>query len=678
MRTLAALTVLSLAVPAVAADETIVVTAPLDRYSPTADAGTRTGTPPLVVPFTVDSVGEALLTDQGLTSLQDALRTVSGTAPVTGIGGFNTRFRLRGFVSANLLRNGFRQALSVPVTEVANIARIDVLKGPSSALYGRFEPGGTINVVTKRPLTSDRYEAGVQADEHGLLRTTADLNLARGALAFRLNAAYDNGESFRSGVDNSTFFVAPALRLSLGERTTLNVEGEFLDREGVFDRGFVSNALLLTLPPERFLGDTADSFDNRTTNISAMLTHEISDIWTLRAAGALGRGKSLGNYFFPVGAGAVPLVSATGVLNRRNQITDDGQVDRSAQVELLGRFEAGGVSNKLLLAADWNEDEGSSVIRRSVVNSGINIFAPVYGAVKSPTSASIVNTRARNEAYGVLAQVETEWAPALRTTVGVRAERAKAQFTNLDAATNRTQRSSEGAVTPRAGVTVLPTPQLAIFANWGRSFAPEVGTRPILGNAEPKASKGEQAEGGVRYESADGRVRASASLFRIEKTNIRVAEPAPSPFDVQVGKQRSKGVELDFAARPVDGLRIEAAYALTDAEVTRDRVLAGRVLQATPKHSASVWARYDFTPSVGIGGGAFMVGDRFVDTANTFALDGYERVDAAVYWRPFGPVEVQLNLLNAFGTRYFENGNTNNNLYPGQPRTLRGSVRVTF
>jgi iron complex outermembrane receptor protein len=170
----------------------------------------------LAVPFSIDAVGAELLSDRGLVSLTDALRTVSGPNPVGGIGGFNTRFRLRGFLAQNNLRNGYRQGVARPVSEVQNIERIEVLKGPSSILYGRLEPGGAVNIVTKQPeVTRNFGSAGLMADEDGLLRGTADINfkLASG-IGVRVNGVWENGKSFRDHVANETRYIAPAIAFS--------------------------------------------------------------------------------------------------------------------------------------------------------------------------------------------------------------------------------------------------------------------------------------------------------------------------------------------------------------------------------------------------------------------------------------------------------------------------------
>ena len=266
--------------------------------------------------------------------------------------------------------------------------------------------------------------------------------------------------------------------------------------------------------------------------------------------------------------------------------------------------------------------------------------------------------------------------PWLRTTADLRVERSRARFTdNISGVTGRTE---DTAVTPRLGVTILPGNGFALFANWGRSFNPETSTRPLVDRAVALPSLGEQFEAGARWESRDGLLRASASWFRITKTNVRVAEPAPSPADRQSGEQRSQGIELDLALQPVKGLAFEAAYAFTDAEVTADRTLLGRQLNQVPRHAASLWARGDVPRHVGVGVGATIVDARFIDPANSFRLPGYARFDAALYLQPLEAVQVQLNLINIGNARYFENGNTNNNFYPGQPRTLRASALVRF
>jgi iron complex outermembrane recepter protein len=659
----------------------IVVRGSLEAAAPSSSLATRSTTPLFEAPFAVQAVSGATLEDRGLLSLQDALRSVPGTAPVVGIGNFNSRFRLRGFVATSNLRNGGRQGLGFAITELANVDQIDVLKGPASALYGRFEPGGVINVATKQPF--DRLAARLSGtfDGDGTRRGALDVNapLAAG-LALRVNAVLEESDSFRDFNENSTRFVAPVLAWQPSDDTKLSLEGEYLKRDGRFDRGFAATAatlaLPLSLPPERYLGEPGDAFATTTGSVSARFSHALSEAWSVRLGGAWTRSKSDGAYFFPVGAGAIPLLSSSGVLNRRFQTTFDVERDVSGFAELAGSIDTGTVRHSLLLAVDYDLSTADSVIRRATVNAPLNIFAPSYGAAPAPVTASLVNTDARTRGLGGLVQVETRWAEWLRTTAGVRVDSLNARFTNRD--TGVASRQSETEMTPRLGVTLLPAPGWAVYANWGRSFAPEVGTRPLVDNAEPRASQGEQVEAGVRWENADKSLRASLAAFRITKSNIRVAEPAPSLFDRQVGEQRSRGVELDAIGRIADRLLLQVNYSFTDTDVTQDRVLAGRTFAGVPRHAASLWARVDVSDDLAAGFGASLIGERFIDAGNSLRLDDYARFDAMVSWRPAAWVDVQLNVLNLFDTRYFEVGNTANNFYPGQPRVVRGSLTLRY
>lgn len=628
----------------------------------------------LEAPFVVSNVTADKISDRGLTSLQDALRVVSSTAPITGIGGFNTRFRIRGFLASNNLVNGFRQQVSFPILDVASIERIDVLKGPASALYGRLEPGGAINIVTKTPQDTHFAQFGVMGDSEGLARVTLDINQPFGAgLKGRLNIVSDNGDGFRDFVDNKTVFAAPSLSFA-NETTSVVVEAAYSKKDGVFDRGFVSSPLTLTLPNSRFLGERGDSFKAETSTASGRVSQVISDTIMLRFGGSISKSTSEGDYYFPIGAGGALLLTPAGILNRRNQTTRDEQEDASVGWEITKDFALGSTKNTLLIAGEWSKDESTSLIRRATVNAPISIFNPQYGAVKAPISANIIQSRSTNEGLGLLAQVETRFGAKILTTVALRGDRLRARF--VDGLSGAAGTSNEIAVLPRVGATYLPTSNIALFVNWGQSFAPEAGTRPVRGLSSAKPSQGEQVELGTRLQNNGGTLRASASIFQITKSNVRVAEAGPSLFDVQVGEQRSRGFELEAMARPFANIEITGAYTSIEAEVTKDRILAGKTLQAVPENSASVAIMGRLTEELTIELNGFYVGSRFVDTANTFELPAFERFDASLIWKPNERLALQLNVLNLSDQRYFENGNTNNNFYPGQPRTVRARLSL--
>ena len=178
-------------------------------YVPDAGIATKTDTPAREVPFASSTVGRALLQDRGVTSMNDALATVPGVAAINGIGNFNARYRFRGFLATSQLKNGIRQQVNFPVTEFQNVETLEVMRGPASGLYGRFEPGGVLNIVTKRPGVDVR-EISLSLGGDGQRRATADFGGKLGeSVAYRLNAVVEDSKTFRDHVGNRTTFFAP-------------------------------------------------------------------------------------------------------------------------------------------------------------------------------------------------------------------------------------------------------------------------------------------------------------------------------------------------------------------------------------------------------------------------------------------------------------------------------------
>lgn len=646
-------------------------------YVPDAGIATKTDTPAREVPFTSSTVGRALLLDRGVTSMNDALATVPGVAAINGIGNFNARYRFRGFLASSQLKNGFRQQVNFPVTEFQNVETLEVMRGPASALYGRFEPGGVLNIVTKRPGVDVR-EIGLGLGGDGQRRATADLGGNVGqAVSYRLNAVLEDSKTFRDHVGNRTTFLAPSFQFKLGPLTTLDLEAEFLKRDSNFDRGFplALNVPILSLPPQRFLGEPSDTFKNTSNNFSAMLNHTLAGGAKLRFGFAQNSAQSDGNYFFP--NGTTPLISNAGVLSRRNQLTTDINKDSVYMAEATGQVNWGGVQHKWLAGLERSSSLEDSRINRATVNSLLNIYNPVYNAVKSPTTAVVSNNEARNDTTALYLQDEISFNKQWRLTVGARSESIDSKF--IDRATNITRRSNVRATTWRSGLAWMPTSDTTVFGNYSESFSPEVNARALVGGADPIPSRGKQFELGVRQDFLDKRLQTSATVFDITRTNVRVADTVMTTQDRQVGAQRSRGIELELSGRPTASWQVVASVTTLDAKVTQDTAaLTGKRFQGAPSTSAALWNRYDFSPALGLGAGLVYAGDRFVDPANTLTLPSYTRWDLAAYGQITKSLRWQVNLLNAFSTNYFENGNTVNNLYPGQPRTLRASLNVKF
>ena len=616
--------------------------------------------------------------------MNEALRTIPGVSSINGIGNANARYRFRGFLASSQLKDGFRQQVNFPVTEFQNVETLEVMRGPASSLYGRFEPGGVLNIVTKRPGV-EILETGLSLGSDGQRRATLDWGGKLGAdVGFRLNAALENSDSYRDAVGQKLQYLAPALQWRISSATSLDIKAEWLQRDGVFDRGFplALNVPILSLPASRYLGDPSDQFDNTTRSMHLMLNHRFDGGFKLKAGYANNSGKSDGDYFFPLGT--TPLISNAGILSRRNQITADLNKDATWMLEASAKAAALGMQHQWLAGLERNTSLDDSRIVRSTVNSLININAPVYGAARSPTTAVISNTEARNKTTAIYLQDEISFNPQWRLTLGLRSEGIESTFT--DRATNVSRISDVRANTSRAGLAWMPmgaNSGQVYYANVSQSFSPEVTARGMVGGVQPEPSRGKQTEIGARWDVLDQRMLLSAAIFDIERSNVRVADTTTPTLDRQVGEQRSKGWELEFSGRPTAAWQIVASLSRTDATVTKDTAaLTGKQFNGLPKTAATLWSRYDINPQWGFAAGVSHVGERFVDAANTFALPSYERWDLALFGKipTLGTAQWrwQLNLLNAFDKKYFDSGNNNNNFYPGQPRTLRASLTAKF
>ena len=340
-------------------------------YVPDAGIATKTDTPAREVPFASSTVGRALLQDRGVTSMNDALVTVPGVAEINGIGNFNARYRFRGFLASSQLKNGFRQQVSFPVTEFQNVETLEVMRGPASSLYGRFEPGGVLNIVTKRPGVAVR-DIGLSLSGDGQRRATADFGGILGeSVAYRLNAVVEDSQDFRDFVGNRTTFLAPSFQFKLAPQTTLDMNAELLKRDSNFDRGFplALNVPVLTLPAQRFLGDPSDTFKNSSKSFSAMLNHTLTSGTKIRFGLSQNKAQSDGNYFFPTGT--TPLISNAGVLSRRNQLTGDINQDAVYTTEATVQATLGGVQHKWLAGLENSSSLEDSRINRSTAQPSI-------------------------------------------------------------------------------------------------------------------------------------------------------------------------------------------------------------------------------------------------------------------------------------------------------------------
>ena len=661
--------------------------------APNAAAATGTNTPIIETPFSVQVIPQAIIRDRQSKDVKDALSNVSGVnynGDISGRGGGT--FSIRGFSGAATLRDGFRrfgigEGQTQPATEIANLEQIEVLKGPASILYGAIEPGGLINLISKKPLSQPFYEVEVQGGSRGLISPRFDVSgplTADGKVLYRVNGLYESINSVRNLTQpDQKSFIAPTIAWKVGDKTDLIISAEYIDsnRPAGFGLPAVGTSVA-DVPRDRITGEPSDRVTNQSLDIGYMLDHQFSDNWKLRNAF-----RYASNQFgFNVVALPRSLDETTNTVTRSFATQDAQTKDYTFQTNLTGEFATGSLKHKLVVGADYVHRDG----RISTQLGGpttLDLFNPVYGVVKPnksdlPVFAS--NTTSGNS-FGFFVQDQVDIIKNLKLLAGVRYDAFSQTITNLESITADAGETNltVSALTPRIGLLYQFNDKLSAYGSYSQSFTPNTGTTVSGAILEPQRGKGYEV--GVKSDFLDGKLFATLAYFDISKQNVPVTDPANPFFSIASGEQRSQGIEFDISGEPAPGLKLIASYAYTDAKVSADSdpTLVGKKLFGVPEHAASLWATYELQQGemkgLGFGAGLNFKGDRQGDLENTFRLGSYLTADAAIFYKK-DDWRFALNFKNLGDAKYVESSfgspTSNNNF--GDPFTVIASVSVEF
>lgn len=677
----------------------IVVTGEEDQgyAEPTATTATRTETPLMEIPQSIQVIPEAVLEDQQVVRLNDALRNAPGVQQFTRLGGSRDGFSIRGFRQVTILRDGFRinDDATGSFLETANLQQIEVLRGPASILYGNAEPGGVINLVIKQPLETPFAEVGTQIGSFGFFRPTLDVTGpldAEGNIRYRLNAAYERADGFRDyDTELDRVFIAPMIAIDLSDRTDLTLELEYLNDQRPFERGIPAfGDEVADLPLDTILGEPDDFVRSQSTSVGYRLEHRFSENWRLRNRYRYTDTNDAA-FFTSVDERTGGLNEATGDFTRLYFSREAETESYEFQTEVIGEFATGSINHTLLAGVDVLFADTEILLENDLAPS-VNLFDPEIGVVPRPDlplAFTIVDTNTSLSRVGLLLQNQIELLPEVNLLLGGRVDFLTQSSTTaavfvpgLIDTPARDDERSQTAFTPRVGIVYQPIEELAVYASYSRSFQPNALTAITI-NGEPlDPVEGEQFEVGLKTELFDGRLVGTLSFFDITQTNIAATDPDNPDFFVQIDGQTSRGLELDVTGEILPGWNVLLGFSLLDAESTESgNFPEGATPPNAPETSASLWTTYEIQSGdlagLGFGIGLYYVGERQGDFANTFTLDDYLRTDAAIYYRQ-DDVRLGLNFRNLFDIDYFEGAGDRLGAYPGDPFTVIGSFAVTF
>ncbi|MFP1925241.1 TonB-dependent siderophore receptor [Lonsdalea quercina] len=649
--------------------------------------GTRTESRLLDVPQAVNVVPKQVLQDWSATNIDEALYNVSGITQSNTLGGTQDALIKRGFGDnrdGSIFHDGVRSIQARNFTPTSE--RVEVLKGPASMLFGMGEPGGVINVITKKPeLVQKTHIEGWNSSFNGgggQLDVTGPISDS--GLAYRMIVDHDETDYWRNFGRNRQTTIAPSL-MWYGEDTTLRVAYEHQEYLTPFDRGTVIDSRTgkpVDVPRDRRFDETYNATRGDQDTLTFQADHNLSDRWKTSLTYAYSRNRYNDNQ-----ARATKYNATTGDLTRQADSTGYAHSQSQAvQLTLNGDIDWGQTNHQLLFGVDHEADRTyrGDMIRGTAVTN-FNVYNPVYGLLPASTSVSAADSDQREnvDSTGVFMQdairLNANWMllGGLRYDhFDVMSGKGRPFVTNTD--------GSYGRLVPRAGVVYNLTSYSSLYASYSESFKPNTSIATQIGALPPELGK--SYEIGAKLDLPN-RITANIALFDIHKSNVMVSEDVGGETVTRTaGKVRSQGVELDMAGKLTDSLSLIGSYAFTDARVTSDPDNNGNRMPNAARHTASLFLTQDFGnlglhagDNLRVGAGARYVGRRAGDAANSFTLDDYTVADAFVsYSLPINgyAVKWQLNVKNLFDKTYYPSSGSNLRVSVGEPRevVLRASV----
>lgn len=660
---------------------------PVKGYRATrSSSATRTDTAVHDTAQSISIVPRDALEDSAATRLTDALDYAGGVGRGNNFGGQGlTGFTVRGFTSAEFYRNGFPINRGYPnAPDAYNIERVEVLRGPASTLYGRSDPGGTFNVVSKQPQAERQLVIGSQMDDQGMHRGTLDATGAldeAGRLSYRLNLIGEAGQTFRDHVEGERYGVTPMLSWQVSDATRVTLEADILRNNRPLDRGLTRYANQ-TGTPSRDTNAWGKGSDNLLHNDNDMVQlrfdHALNDNWTLAGGMQYLSGTLQGN---AVEANGLQADGRT--LGRNFSWRKLEWDDRDVQLNLTGYFSALGLEHTLITGVEYENYDYQSLIRRSSGATSaypVDIFDPQLDQARPALTRTPTNDAESLDTAAIFIQDQVQLSERLQALVGVRFEHFDHDYHNYVPGTQGWS-STDNATTPRAGLTYRLTDNLNAYANASRSFRPNSGASRQGDGFDPE--QGKAYEMGLKWQSPDQQLSVDAAIYQIVKENVLTVDPVDSSYRVAAGEVRSRGLDLNVAGNLTPEWRVLAGYAYVDAEVTEDNSIAkGTRLANIPRNSFSLLNIYEFqqgfAQGLGLGTGIKHVDTRAGKTeTDSFEMAAYTTVDLLSYYKVNEHLRLNLDLKNLFNEEYEESA-FQNYAYPGAPRTLQAGFTYSF
>jgi len=680
---------------------------------PDAVSATKTDTPILDTPVAIQVVPRDVINDQQNLTVLQAVQNVSGVQVPPGA--FYDGFQLRGFANIRMLfRNGLQLEGLSNSEDIAFIDHIEVVKGPASILYGRLEPGGLVNVVTRGPLDRPYYAVQQQVGSFGLLRTVADatgpLNEDH-TLLYRIIGVHDQADSFVDFAHHDNNAVAGFLTWRPTNQFEFNLSLEHYNTKTTSPGGNGPYGG----------GGEVPVIDNRPANLPRHFTASDPVMWQdfpykvnrtlvgFNWTAHLNESWKLTQRFHYLTADETQTALAVRTFDGIDTVTTrrfvNNPLTRSiygTNLDLTGNFGTGPFQHKLLMGLDWYQymENFKGFIGPALALPPLNIYHPIYGLDSGYLSGLVASARGNtlfkgnSDDFGLYAQDQITFAKDWILVLGGRYDLAKISQSNVygnifascfPVCTGEPKQFlTNSAFSPRFALLYKATDDISLYGSYTKSFGANNGLSATGKTIPPEIAS--QYEVGAKALLLDGRVTTSLALYNLTKSNVLTPDPLNPDFSIPVGAVRSRGIEFDIAGQITDHVSLIGSYTFDSVKIVADTTgNVGNQFPGTPYNSASLWAKYDTAPGTPVGWtfglGAYYVGQRQGDNANTYQLPAYDRWDGMVGYRTnVGGFQLtaQLNIQNIFDRAYFTGTNGGTNAYYGPPRSVLGLLKVEF
>jgi catecholate siderophore receptor len=672
-------------VDAIDDSRTIIVTGMGDGYlASNSVTATKTDTPLIDIPQTINVVTREQLDDQAHHSLADILRYVPGTTVGQGEGN-RDQITLRGQnTTADFFLDGVRDDVQY-YRGLYNIERVEILKGPYALIFGRGGGGGIINRVQKSPVIDDFIYAGpASINSFGAYDASVDLNTPlSGAAAVRINAVYESLDSHRDYVGGERYAWNPYIAFNLNDAWKLGFSFEYVNDDRTTDRGIPSIATAAGQPNRPISGYRDQFFGTPGVN----RTRFEAQIAKLRLDGQLAANLTFsgtmlyGDYdktyvnVYANGAasaqnGTVALAAYSDPTQRENFI---------AQANLVWDVETGPLAHKILIGAEYGDQQSANRRFNGVLSSStLNLANPVFPTVAFKMLAR--DTVSDVTFSSVYVQDQISLGDHIDFVAGLRYDSFDINGSDLLPAIDRPFARKDEKVSPRLGVIFKPQENISLYSSFSQSFLPRSGDQFLaltVSQENLAPEKFTNYEVGAKWD-AQPNLNLTLAVFQLERSNATTPDPLNPLASINIGKTRTQGVELAATGKITSHWQVHGGYSYQDAQlVGNDSVRLGQV----PKQQASLWNRYDLHSNFAVGLGIIHQSSQFAairTTANTTKLPAFTRIDAALFYDVSDTVQLQMNIENLFDANYYSDAHNNNNISTGAPINGRLTIRAQF